>query len=410
MEEERRAAKPQAKRASNRSKRQFEPLPMIRQSAILPRAGQFLDYINYQLAQLMRRTGIAGPTSEKVARLLSAYTPVISRVVHCLWAASRQRAKQLFYSLVPGNLLWPTLVPGKLDATIHIIRSAPENEAVDCLVWVHTEWMLLWQKGAFGKGILSRSEPTWLQRFTRGQSSSATRGGKYLEDITRKRRGERLAARDTEASQAAKDSALGLELIPIHELPVTPDEAQGMEAMQLSFYDTLFLCDVDCLRVRDPQGIEYSYADLWALFCSVDRSPDFALKYAAYYYYRSKGWVVRSGLKFGSDFLLYSKGPAQSHAQYSVLVRRSDSYESVDIAGEEGELPRATSHSWQFMFSLSRITSQVRKTLVLCYVDPPEVDPELAAQEPQTQDVPPPDLRQYQVREFIIQRFNANRT
>ncbi|KAJ2910579.1 tRNA splicing endonuclease subunit sen2 [Coemansia aciculifera] len=352
------AGKSQAKRGNRRNKRPFEPLPMIQQPAILPRVGQLLDHVNRQISQLLCRTA-----------------------------------------------------PGKLEATLHIIRSPTVEsdgnvgQAVDCLVWVHTEWMLLWQKGAFGKGILSRSEPTWLPRFKRGQSTTASRGeSKYLEDITRQRRGERLAARDADAGHAAaKDSAIGLELIPIPELPITLDEAPGMEPMQLSFYDTLFLCEMNCLRARDSNGIEYSYAELWKLFCSIDRSSDFALKYAAYYYYRSKGWVVRSGLKFGSDFLLYKKGPAQSHAQYSVLVRRDDSQDlAADVAGEseEGEMPRDMSHSWQFMFSLSRVTSQVRKTLVLCYVDS-----ELDLQ--QTCDTPP-DLKRYQVREFVVQRFNAN--
>ncbi|KAJ2747760.1 tRNA splicing endonuclease subunit sen2 [Coemansia sp. BCRC 34301] len=406
MEEERSADKPRPKRANNRGKRQFEPLPMIQQPAILPRIGQILDLINRQLSQLMRRTRITGPTQNRMAKVLATYLPVISRVAHCLWSVSTLQPKRLFYSLVPGNLLWPTLVPGKVQATIHIVYSAPGDgccaeRPVDCLVWAHTEWMLLWQKGAFGKGILSRSEPTWLPRFTRGGSSSSERGSKFLEDITRQRRGQRLAARDTEAGQATKDSALGLELTPTPNLPVTPDEALEMEPMQLSFYDTLFLCELDCLQVRDHKGAQYSFADLWTLFCSVDRSPDFALKYAAYYYYRSKGWVVRSGLKFGSDFLLYTKSPAQSHAQYSVLVRRSQSRDSeiIRCEDEEGELPKATSASWQFAFSLSRVTSQVRKALVLCYVDVPELDLE----------PPTSDMKQYQISEFLVQRFNANR-
>ncbi|KAJ2887156.1 tRNA splicing endonuclease subunit sen2 [Coemansia aciculifera] len=376
------AEKPQVKRPNNRNKRPYEPLPMVRQPAILPRIGHLLDHIN----RLLHRTNP-----------LSSYLPRITRLIHSLWSASTQPFKRLFYALTPSNLFWPTLVPAKIQATIHIIRS--EQEIVDCFVWVPTEWALLWQKGAFGKGILSRSEPTWLPRFTRGQSTAAS--GKYLEDITRQRRGERQAARETET----KESALGLALIPIPSLPVTLEEAQVMEPMQLSFHESLFLCQLGCLQVRDPQGTEYSYEALWRLFCKVDRSSEFALKHAAYYYYRSKGWVVRSGLKFGSDFLLYAKGPAHSHAQYSVLVRHSSQELPVtDNTSEEEEQQPQAIESWQFMLSLSRVTSQVRKTLVLCYIDPPAATDNQSAH-----DLSPSDLTQYQVREFVVQRFNANR-
>ncbi|KAJ2831332.1 tRNA splicing endonuclease subunit sen2 [Coemansia sp. 'formosensis'] len=373
---------PQARWPNNRkAKRLYEPLPMVRQSAILPRVGQLLDHINQLLLRI---------------NPLPSYLPRISRLIRNIWSASTQPLQRLFYALTPGNLFWPTLVSAQIQATIHLIRN--EQTVVDCFVWVPTEWTLLWQKGAFGKGILSRSEPTWLPRFTRGQTTSVS--GKFLEDITRQRRGERQAARETETKD--KESALGLTLIPIPSLPVTPEEAQVMESMQLSFHETLFLCEMGCLQVRDPEGTEYSHEALWHLFCEIDRSSDFALKHAAYYYYRSKGWVVRSGLKFGSDFLLYTKGPANSHAQYSVVVRRC-SQEQADGVGDEGE-PRDASESWQFMFSLSRVTSQVRKTLVLCYVDPPAaIDAESA------EGHMPADLKEYKVREFIVKRFNANR-
>ncbi|KAJ2485817.1 tRNA splicing endonuclease subunit sen2 [Coemansia sp. RSA 2050] len=370
-------SKPQTKRPSNRNKRQYEPLPMIRQPAMLPRVGQLLDRIH----RLLQRISPLSSYLLRLARLILGLLPVA------------EPFKRLYYALTPGNLFWPTLVPAKIQATIHLIRR--EQAIVDCFVWVPTEWAILWQQGAFGKGILSRSEPTWLPRFTRGQST--TGNGKFLEDITRQRRGERQAAREAEPKD--KESAQGLTFVPIPSLPVTPDEAGVMEPMQLSFHETLFLCQLDCLQVRDIQGVEYSYEELWRLFCGIDRSPEFALKHAAYCYYRSRGWVVRSGLKFGSDFLLYSKSPAHSHAQYSVVVRHcSQVLESDEV------LPRALPDSWQFMLSLSRVTSQVRKTLILCYVDPPAAIGTESAQE-----LASPDLTQYQVREFVVQRFNPNR-
>ena len=46
-------------------------------------------------------------------------------------------------------------------------------------------------------------------------------------------------------------------------------------------------------------------------------SPDnpFLINYAVYHHYRSLGWVVRGGIKFCADFLLYKKGPVFTHAE-----------------------------------------------------------------------------------------------
>lgn len=43
-----------------------------------------------------------------------------------------------------------------------------------------------------------------------------------------------------------------------------------------------------------------------------------------YYWFRTRGWVVRSGLKYGGDFLLYEKGPDFCHSSYLVNVLDDD--------------------------------------------------------------------------------------
>ena len=42
----------------------------------------------------------------------------------------------------------------------------------------------------------------------------------------------------------------------------------------------------------------------------------FLINYAVYHHYRSLGWVVRSGIKFCVDYLLYKRGPVFHHAEY----------------------------------------------------------------------------------------------
>ena len=80
-------------------------------------------------------------------------------------------------------------------------------------------------------------------------------------------------------------------------------------------------------------------------------SPDFVTRYAAYHHFRSKGWVVRPGTKFGADFLLYKEGPAYYHASYSVVVQTDD-------------------HrlSWPDLSGLNRVTETAAKEVLLAHV------------------------------------------
>jgi hypothetical protein len=42
----------------------------------------------------------------------------------------------------------------------------------------------------------------------------------------------------------------------------------------------------------------------------------FLINYVAYHHYRSLGWVVKGGIKFCVDYLLYKRGPVFSHAEW----------------------------------------------------------------------------------------------
>ena len=72
-------------------------------------------------------------------------------------------------------------------------------------------------------------------------------------------------------------------------------------------------------------------SQIWVLFQSVHRTPTipadallqhdnpFLIQYVVYHHYRSLGWVVKGGLKFCVDYLLYKRGPVFSHAEYALL-------------------------------------------------------------------------------------------
>ncbi|XP_051528283.1 tRNA-splicing endonuclease subunit Sen2 isoform X2 [Myxocyprinus asiaticus] len=125
-----------------------------------------------------------------------------------------------------------------------------------------------------------------------------------------------------------------------------------MEYLQLSYEEAFFLVyALGCLSVY-YSGEPLSVIQLWAMFCSVQ--PNFSTTYTAYHYFRSKGWVPKSGIKYGTDLMLYRKGPPFYHASYSVVVDRVD--DSCKAAA-------LRPFSWRSFATLSRITGNVSKSL-----------------------------------------------
>lgn len=85
----------------------------------------------------------------------------------------------------------------------------------------------------------------------------------------------------------------------------------------------------------------------------------FAVIYAAYHYFRSRGWIVKCGLKFASDFLLYNEGPPFNHSEFAVTVLRVN---ESDFQKLDPEL------DWQHVSAMQRMSHGVRKKAILCHV------------------------------------------
>jgi tRNA-splicing endonuclease subunit Sen2 len=129
------------------------------------------------------------------------------------------------------------------------------------------------------------------------------------------------------------------------------------------------------------------------------------LSYVAYHHFRSLGWVVRAGTKFGVDFLLYNRGPVFSHAEFGVMIMPSYSHKYWQT--EEGKAERRIKErkDWWWLHCVNRVQSQVKKSLVLCYI---EVPPPFGHENDVT-DVAQL-LKGYKVREFVIRRWLMNRS
>ncbi|XP_035768434.1 tRNA-splicing endonuclease subunit Sen2 isoform X3 [Neolamprologus brichardi] len=131
------------------------------------------------------------------------------------------------------------------------------------------------------------------------------------------------------------------------------------EYLQLSLEEAFFLVySLGCLSVYLQQE-PLSIVQLWRTFRSL--RPDFVSSYAVYHHFRSKGWVPKGGggAKYGVDLMLYRKGPPFYHASYSVVIERAD-----DAFRASPLRP----FSWRSLAALSRITANVSKELMLCYI------------------------------------------
>jgi tRNA-intron lyase len=240
-------------------------------------------------------------------------------------------------------------------------------------VWVVDDGHMqsLYSQGFFGKGFLSKSIPEKLVkgRDKRKQLKKGKRDGKANEDRKRKR------DVDTGGSPVERSKSLrvgddsDVVTVPVGTATartptVGPATGAVPEYLQLSLVEAFFLTyALDALAVHDDRGAEMSRLQCWTAFRNIDSA--FAENYAVYHYLRGIGWVPKSGLKFGVEFLAYRKGPQYYHSSYSIMIRAVDAktLEPVQTGGHNRR-----EMTWATLANLTRLTSQVAKELVLCYV------------------------------------------
>lgn len=136
---------------------------------------------------------------------------------------------------------------------------------------------------------------------------------------------------------------------------------------QLDLFECFFIFDVlGTINIYSGDKLIDSRKELWQLFKRAYSQGDensFLLKYAAYFYFRSKGWVVKNGLKYGCDFVLYKDGPSYNHSLFCVTVLR------VSFDGEvQTKLPP------QYMNGIVRISKSVQKHPLICFVKFPRCE------------------------------------
>ncbi|SGZ53761.1 CIC11C00000004675 [Sungouiella intermedia] len=297
----------------------------------------------------------------------------------------------------------------------------------------------LWKEGFFGKGTLSRSDPSWRQRVLRRlKLDSGTNSDVSNEEVTRVRREERKKFKELRSvsqkyemmerqNKLADEDRTKWEQIKVQleemknwkqdfkvealeEEQIRKEDSQllkngslkeNLEFVQLQKVEVVFLSLMGVVKVTNnsnTQDLEKSltFSQMLTLCCGQPHPQSkFMLDYVVYHHFRSLGWCTRSGIKFGCDFLLYKRGPPFMHAEYGVMVINSD-----------GQWK-----SWEDFMAVSRVVGGVRKTMVLVFVESP-----LAEQFNRVyrDDMEETDfvrlLSMYKVTEMISKRWLPSRT
>lgn len=361
---------------------------------------------------------------------------------------------------------------------------------------------IFWERGFFGKGSLSRSEPSWFERERRRKSLGAN---ETSEEVTRKRRDARKTFKKERARREAQaieetlnnesrtapnddviepsnvDRQSGSSPSPLKETPATtkaerspnlnaknhnPDALLdghdstsankvrntdsntkyingtlevskfiNEEHLQLSLEESFFLVyGLGVLQIRDSlTSEEVPTSSLFSLFRQLsyfpprqlpDLQPDdpFLVSYVVYHHFRSLGWVVRPGVKFAVDYLLYNRGPVFSHAEFAVVILPAYAHLHWHSSPELSlKTRKKEKKSWWWLHCINRVQSQVRKSLILVYVEiPPPLSPRPGSPnfERGTEDMISQReeenitaaLKRYKIREMTIRRWTPNRS
>ncbi len=147
---------------------------------------------------------------------------------------------------------------------------------------------------------------------------------------------------------------------PLHNpKPRGPEDVRA--PLELSLVEALYLVEKNVLEVYDADGQVLSSRELAEK--GRESNPFFDILYRVYRELRDAGLVVRSGLKYGADFAVYTEGPGKEHAPY--LVHVLGYRERIDPL----EIVRAgrVSHSARKKFVIAAVDEETGSTTYIMF-------------------------------------------
>ena len=98
-----------------------------------------------------------------------------------------------------------------------------------------------------------------------------------------------------------------------------PKSQEFDKPLELSLIECVFLVSSGILEVTNPK-VERTMTKDELLDLGKEKSVEFNDRFLVYSELRTRGYVVRPGLKFGTDFAVYEYGPGKDHAPFLVHV------------------------------------------------------------------------------------------
>lgn len=122
--------------------------------------------------------------------------------------------------------------------------------------------------------------------------------------------------------------------------------------VQLSLIEALYLVDKDKIEVLDGKNKEIGFEKL--LKKAEKLEPNIWIRFVVYRDLRSRGYVVKTALKFGADFRVYERGvkPGEDHAKW--VVYPVDESETM---------------TWYEFAAKNRVAHSTKKRLLIGIVD-----------------------------------------
>ncbi len=118
----------------------------------------------------------------------------------------------------------------------------------------------------------------------------------------------------------------------------------------LSLFEVIYLMEKGKFEVQDEKGKNLSLKDLF----EIGKEKNFLNKYTVFKDLRDRGFVTKTGLKFGFDFRVYPRGakPGEEHTQWVIQVK-----------GQENTC------SWTEFSRMLRLSGNLKTTFLQAIVD-----------------------------------------
>lgn len=202
----------------------------------------------------------------------------------------------------------------------------------------------LWFGGVFGRGTFHRSQP-------------CVTFSDYVDPLSAV---EEVLESDHEAFSTQEESLLlsAEEIVFLqYYLKCITVKYQGTFIDHVNMWTRLALCGSQHLTFEEMESLIKStpIVDQRELCIDLVSSNDFLRRFVAYYFYRRQCIVVRSGIKYGTDYMLYTHGPALDHGFACVDVKVITP--SID--------PRI---EWSDFFGSVRVCASVKKRYRICFL------------------------------------------